>query len=339
MNNCLFKTANYCNMENPARAGTECEVSRAPSGLNAGTDGRSDDFHAGPTPNYSSQRGIRSRFKSATAFTLIELLVVIAIIAILAAMLLPALSRAKQKAQAIGCLSNTRQLGMAFQLYALDANDYYPGWGWEFHEPPGYPLPVDRISTPTEKEADLTTGLVWDYVKNPNVFLCPTYSLRKPTISPGGAPFVNFWGYDKGNPHPLPYPLWSYAENGQAGYSCSSPSARIGTSRANIDVKVSRLHWPPSGTVQVIEVEDTDSGGFDNGIQLFGSSATMTYAPNGVPTGNYLPTKYHAGIGSLTFMDCHATTMTWKQYLDRVSPGNVEAFYGGVLGVFYYGGG
>jgi len=84
------------------------------------------------TMNYRKENEIgRAASQRLTAFTLIELLVVIAIIAILAAMLLPALARAKDKAQMTTDLNNHKQIMLGMLMYSMDAEDHFPDPGWQ----------------------------------------------------------------------------------------------------------------------------------------------------------------------------------------------------------------
>lgn len=121
----------------------------------------------------SSQAEGQVGSRAKRAFTLIELLVVIAIIAILAAMLLPALSQAKVKAQGIACINNLKQLTVAAHVYVADSQDAIPvndtgPDAWVTGDVSGR-SGLDGITN----QANLSAGVLWPFNKSFGIYQCP----------------------------------------------------------------------------------------------------------------------------------------------------------------------
>ncbi len=121
---------------------------------------------------------------SGRGFTLIELLVVVAIIAILAAMLLPALSKAKQSGYRAADLNNLKQLGVTLNLVSSDNDDHLPWANWLSGEeanpaPEGW-LYTRNLQASGQAQFPQKTGSFWSVLNNPKLFLCPSDDTNAP---------------------------------------------------------------------------------------------------------------------------------------------------------------
>ena len=152
------------------------------------------------------------RSLSNRGFTLIELLVVIAIIAILAAMLLPALSKAKESAKRTQCIGNLKQILLSTHLYVLDFNDRLPYTSWSSGTLNQPNWCYTRVANPTN-QFDVSLGQLWPFHRSPTLYRCPTEntntalfrardmkvssytingSVSAFTTSPTGLPYVSY---------------------------------------------------------------------------------------------------------------------------------------------------
>jgi prepilin-type N-terminal cleavage/methylation domain-containing protein/prepilin-type processing-associated H-X9-DG protein len=226
-------------------------------------------------------------------FTLIELLVVIAIIAILAALLLPALSRAKLKAQSITCVSNLRQLDTAWIMYADDHNSTLV-LNWVVDSRAWIDGSVGDVSKPVgaTNVTAIKQGLLFPYNPNVGIYECPTANQSPPGIT---APRV----------------VRNYSLEGRMGGADAADNARSGAINTDWVLglaypqykKLTEVRLPvPSEAMTFVDesINTVDDGYF-----------AVNYSNHATEWQNS-PTVRHGRSGVFAFADGHSERWRWR---------------------------
>ena len=265
--------------------------------------------------NASNTSGEISHAKRLVAFTLIELLVVIAIIAILAALLLPALSSARETARQAMCLSNMRQIGQLDLLFANDNDDRLSGYAnpvhgsctWQFilddyhfNIPPHYGV-KRKIARVVEYGGDLECPSKKDEVANSRHFMKNMYA-----VGGWGAAATLYTGRilrDGSTDNPVP------------GGKAISDNATFYQLGANI-----AYFRRPSDQFLTWETEHTDDRQIgDNAVLQLGDSPTRPAYSGGKAVGLY---SFRHGVwrsGNFIFLDGHGKSLTHRDNINANS--------------------